>query len=149
MFTKTILVISFNFHKELFLLTGSVKTKTSQNFLGHLSLKLFTFIKTPSLIKNAPFLIMLIISSSFNNATLFCKNTCVCVLINQYSTGLFVSYSVGRKSHQTVCQSAQTRQKKNPIVRNNKQNFNNNDYGKKEKDQIIMFMLSNFSSTLF
>jgi hypothetical protein len=44
------LVISSHFCKELFLLTGSVKTKTSQNFLGHLSLK--HFISSP-FIKNA------------------------------------------------------------------------------------------------
>jgi len=28
------------------------------------------------------------------NAAIFCINTPACVLINQYSTGLFVSYSV-------------------------------------------------------
>jgi hypothetical protein len=38
------------------------------------------------LIKMPPFSIMLIISFSFNNAAIFCKNTCVRVLINQYST---------------------------------------------------------------
>ncbi len=31
----------------------------------------------------------------------------VLVLINQYRTGLFVSYSIESQSHQTVCQSAQ------------------------------------------
>jgi len=34
----------------------------------------------------------------FNHAIFFCINTCAMVLINQYSTGLFVSYySVRRK----------------------------------------------------
>jgi hypothetical protein len=37
---------------------------------------------------------MLLISFSFNHTTIFCTNICVAVLINQYSTGLFVSYSV-------------------------------------------------------
>ncbi len=32
---QNILVISFNFCKELFPPTGSVKTNMSQNFLGH------------------------------------------------------------------------------------------------------------------
>jgi hypothetical protein len=43
-------------------------------------------------IKNYPLLIALLISFSFNQATILCINTHVLVLINQYSTGLFVSY---------------------------------------------------------
>jgi hypothetical protein len=56
-------------------------------------------LKCLHLLKMPPFLIMLLISFSFNNAAIFCINTCVHVLINQYSTRLFVSYSVRRKSH--------------------------------------------------
>ncbi len=67
-------------------------------------------INPTTLIKNpfSPFYsALLILFTIFNHGNIRCINTYGCVLINQYSTGLFVSYSVGRKSHQTVCQSAQ------------------------------------------
>ncbi len=47
---------------------------------------------------NSPFWIKLQISFSFNQAIILCLNTRVFVLINQYSTGLFVSYSTNRKN---------------------------------------------------
>ncbi len=74
----------------------------SQNDLGHPSPKpfiSFPLLKCLQLLKMPPFLIMLLISFSFNNAAIFCINTCVCVLINQYSTRLFVGYSIKRKSY--------------------------------------------------
>jgi hypothetical protein len=40
---------------------------------------------------------MLLISFSFNQATIFCINTPAFVSINQYSTGLFVSYITHEK----------------------------------------------------
>jgi hypothetical protein len=45
----------------------------------------------------------LLISITFNQALIFCINTHASVLINQYSTGLFVSYSTHRKTqlHET------------------------------------------------
>jgi hypothetical protein len=60
------------------------------------------FIEKPSLpfLINAPNFIY-----HFNYANHFCINTCICVLINQYSTGLFVK--------SLLCL------KKNPIVRKN------------------------------
>jgi hypothetical protein len=41
------------------------------------------------------------------NAIILCINTCLCVLINQYSTGLFVSHSTHRKTllHKTSATS--------------------------------------------
>ncbi len=53
---------------------------------------LIPLLKSP-LIKNVPVFNILIILFSFNNAAIFCINICVLILINQYSTGLFV-YSI-------------------------------------------------------
>ncbi len=109
-------------YRNLLLLTGTVETKMSQNFLSSLLPKHFispTWLKCHPLLKMPHFKSCSSISFSFNNAAIFCISTCMCVLINQYLTGLFVGYSVKRKSHKTVRQSAQTRQKKNPISLNN------------------------------
>ena len=59
-----------------------------------------TLSKPLFLLKLFPILIMLRISFSFNHATIFCINTSVTVLINQYSTGLFVSYHSTRRKIQ-------------------------------------------------
>jgi hypothetical protein len=75
------------FLQELSVPIFHYKNVPFQNFLGHL-------FKTTPLIKNSPILIILLLSFSFNRAMIFCINTCAIVLINQYSTGLFVSYSV-------------------------------------------------------
>jgi len=101
--TMHTLVISFKFsYKESFPPTRSVKIKRTQHILGHLSLKclasLTPLLKCLHILKMPPFLIMLLISFSFKNAANFCINIHVLVLINQYSTGLFVSYSIRRKS---------------------------------------------------
>ena len=70
----------------------------SINFCNNFFASLFQ--KPLLLLKTLPILIMLLISFSFNHTTIFCINTCVTVLINQYSTGLFVSYYfIQRKSN--------------------------------------------------
>ncbi len=94
-------MISLNFRKNFFAsplsVTKCLTPKTSWATL----LKPFLWLKILSI------LITLMISFSFNHAIIFCINTCVTVLINQYSTGLFVSYySVQRKTqfHETSLQ---------------------------------------------
>ncbi len=56
-----------------------------------------TLSKHSTLLKS-PFLIMLLISFSFNHAIIFCTNPHALVLINQYSTGPFVSHSAHGKT---------------------------------------------------
>ncbi len=57
-------------------------------------------IKCSPLLKSPTF-ITLQISFTFNQALIFCINTRALVLINQYSTGLFVSYSSRKKPNST------------------------------------------------
>jgi hypothetical protein len=102
--TMHTLVISFKFsYIESFPPTGSVKIRTVSAHPGppFPQTSSFTqpFIKCLHLLKMPPFLITLLISFSFNNGATFCINIHVLVLINQYSTGPFVSYSVRRKIH--------------------------------------------------
>ncbi len=63
-----------------------------QNFLGHLFPKPTSSQTDLQPLLNSPLLIKLLISVNFNQSLISCINTCVLVLINQYSTGLFVSY---------------------------------------------------------
>ncbi len=55
------------------------------------------FLKCSPLLK-LPILKMLLISFSFNQAIIFCISSLALALINQYSTGLFVSHSTHRKT---------------------------------------------------
>ncbi len=78
------LVVSLNFSKNFVASLFVTKVSHTKNFLGNL-------FETFPLIKNCPFLIMLLILFSLNHAIIFCTKICVTVLLNQYSTGLFVS----------------------------------------------------------
>jgi hypothetical protein len=98
----TVLYLVFTYFGDLikFLQELSVpifhyKNVPLQNFRSHP-------FKTTPLIKNSPILIILLLSFSFNHAIIFCINTCAIVLINQYSTGLFVSYSIITQLHENI-----------------------------------------------
>ena len=64
------------------------------NFLGS------TKAQQPFLLKTSPFNNAPNFIYHFNHATFFCINTCALILINQYSTGLFVSYYFVRRKIQ-------------------------------------------------
>ncbi len=112
-----------NFCTKFYQLTRSVnfwKTLSgSQHFFPHLSMASLTPLLKSPLIKNTPFLI----NSSFHLVlflpSFLYKYLCPCFYKSVFNW-IFFSSSVESQSHQTLCQSTQVRQKKNPILLNMK-----------------------------
>jgi hypothetical protein len=62
-----------------------------------------------------PFLITRLISYSFNQAAIFCMNISVTVLMNQYSTGLLVSYSLEERDTRVFVSPLKTVRRKTQL----------------------------------